>query len=171
MAQELLEEERVAGGLSVQRSDEWGRDLVTGEAREQLAALDLGEPTQGNAGHERLAAQVGEQIGQRMVAAEPDVSVADHDEQPGVCGRAHEVPQQEHRRLVGPVQVVEHEHRGPGGGDPGDQRGDGLEEAVPLGLGIGGRGRRRFGHAAEELRERAGQVLLQAVQPLVQRGR
>ena len=46
VAQQLLEEERVPVGLAVQRRDQYGADVTSGEARQQLAAVVRGEPAE-----------------------------------------------------------------------------------------------------------------------------
>ena len=45
--------------------------------------------------------------------------------------------EQHQRRLVGPVHVVEHEHDRMRGRHLGEQIGDAVEQAEPLGVGVG----------------------------------
>ncbi len=79
---------------------------------------------------------------------------------------AQQVAQQQQRRPVDPVQVVEDEQQRRALRRAADQRRDGFEEAIALGLGIlrrgsgpggaGSRGQERLGQDPGELREVAG---------------
>ena len=90
----------------------------------------------------RLAPQVSQQLGERMRAREIGLAVGAEQEQRRRPRRAREMAQQDQRRLVGPVQIVEQDqHEGAARGVR-EQRIDGLEEAPALRLGVEGRGRR-----------------------------
>ena len=78
--------------------------------------------------------------------------------------------QEQHRGVVGPVQVVEDEQQGRGGRGLDQQRGDRIEQAESLALGVAGNGLRgarqaalELGHDAPQLaarsRDLAGQLL------------
>ena len=54
-------------------------------------------------------------------------------------GRADEMAEQLERRQVGPVEVVEHDEQRRVAGDLGQQRGDRVEQAQPLGAGLAAR--------------------------------
>ncbi len=136
VAHDLLEEERVARGLLVQRR----RELVGAEpAAHELRDVARLEPGERDALVEPLAAEVAERGGERMGARELALAVGADDEQRGGPRRADEVREEEQRALVGPVEVVEREH----GRSAGAQRGvDGLEEAPARALRVVARGRR-----------------------------
>ena len=60
--------------------------------------------------NEPVAAQVGEQLGERVLAADLAVAVGADDQQRRLLRRPDDVAQQVQRGAVGPVQVVEDEH-------------------------------------------------------------
>ena len=82
-----------------------------------------------------LAAEAGEQRGERL-ARPRRVAVGGHEQRALRRGRAHEVAEQLERRPVGPVQVVEHDEQRRVAGDLGQQRGDRVEQAQPLRVGL-----------------------------------
>ncbi len=149
VADDLLEEERVARGLLVER----GRELVGAEpAAHELRDVARLEPGERDALVEPLAAEVAERGGERMGARELALAVGADDEQRGGPRRADEVREEQQRALVGPVEVVEREH----GRRAGAQRGvDGLEEAPARALRVVARDRRVVEpRVAERLDER-----------------
>ena len=68
-------------------------------------------------------------------------------------GRARpgQVTQQGQRRGAGPVQVVDHDHGRPAPGGIGEEGVDGVEQPVPLGLGVGRRRTAQPGHQPFQL--------------------
>ena len=109
----LADEERVAPGLVADRLGEVGRRPVDAggeldEAGDPLRA----ETVEGDAARALDRPQVGERLGERMMAPELDVAVGADDQQSGVREAPGDEAQQQQRRLVGPVQVVEDEHQG-----------------------------------------------------------
>ena len=61
------------------------------------------------------APQVGQQVAQRRAVRGVRLAVGGHQQQACVAGRADEVADQRERRLVGPVEVLQHEQHADGG--------------------------------------------------------
>ncbi len=141
----LLDEERVAVRVLVDGPDERRRRRVPGVRRDQRADVARAQALEGHPLDQPVAAQVGQQLGERMRRADLRVAERAEDQQRGVARCAGDVPEQVERAAVGPVQVVEHERERGAAGDVVQQRRDRLEEQVALQLGIprAGRGRRR----------------------------
>ena len=172
VAHDLLDEERVAFCLAGERVDERFRGRSAGQLGDQLPHLGLRQAGQLQAPQRPLAAQVADQLVQRMAVGDLALAVGAEVQHPARRGRAHEVAQQLQRRAVGPVQVVEDEHDRRLGADLADQRGDGVEEAVALGVGLraGDRARRHMvGGRRAELRQQDRQLGRARAQPFAQR--
>ena len=69
-------------------------------------------PRSSTRSNSRLAAQHGQRVGERVATIEVDVAIRPEDQETVAVEVAGEVLQEQQRRLVGPVQVVEHEHHG-----------------------------------------------------------
>ena len=107
-----------------------------------------------------------------MAVGDLALAVGAEEEHAARRGRAHEVAQQLQRRAVRPVQVVEDEHDRRLGADLADQRGDGVEEAVALRVGLrpGDRARRQVvGGRRPELRQQDRELGRARAEPLAQR--
>ena len=97
---------------------------------------------------------------------------AEH-EHSALVGRSCNVAEQQQRRPVGPLQVVEHEQDRRRRGDLGQQAGHGLEQPVALGLRLALDRRRQLGRAPAQLGNEPGQlgaVLARAGPQLTRRG-
>ena len=168
VAQDLLDEERVALGLAVQRRDEVGGGRGGAVGLDQLADLAGVEALERDVREAVLAPQRGDQLRQRVPLLELRVAVGAEEHRAPRLGRAHEVAQQLHRRAVGPVEVVEDEQQRRARGQLGQQRGERVEQALALrpDLVEAGRrhGRRRVRHA--ELRQQRGEVGRARAEPL-----
>ena len=110
VAQDLGDEERVALGLAVHRLREDRRRLLLADGFDERLHLVAVEPAQQHALVEVLSPQRGDHVGERMGAVELDVAIRAHDQDALATQVARQVLQQQERRLVGPVEVVEHEH-------------------------------------------------------------
>ena len=81
--------------------------------------------------------KVGEHRRQRMGAVEVGAAVRADDLHAGVLAEAQQMSQQQQSGLGRPVQVVENQNdRCTRGGDS-QQRNDGVEKCVALGIGVG----------------------------------
>ena len=69
----------------------------------------LVEPLERDALEAPLAAHVGDELDQRVVGVDVDVTEDAEQHEPRRVRQAQHVAQQQQRRLVGPMQVVEHE--------------------------------------------------------------
>ncbi len=112
------DEERVALGLAVDaprpaRSRRAASDRAAAHRRRGASRRrrPSRSPRSTMRSYGRLAAQRAQHLGERVRAIELDVAVGARGSAAGSPGElARQVPQQEQRRLVGPVQVVEVEH-------------------------------------------------------------
>ena len=148
-----------------------------GQLGHELAHLELREPAELQAPQRPLAAQVADQLVQRVAVGDLALAVGAEEQHPARRGRAHEMPQQLERRPVRPLQVVEHEHHRRLRADLAQQRGHGVEEAealrvrlraahvpAPAGGGmVGGRGP-ELRQQDRELRRARAQPVAQGVQ-------
>ena len=166
VAHDLLDEERVALGLAVQRPQERRLHVVHPERGHQLGHLGLREPGERDAGQRALAPDAGGELEQRVVGLELGVTVGAEQQHAPRMRRPYELAQQLEGRPVGPVQVVEHEHERGVRARLAEQRGDRLEEPHPAAVGVTARVliRRR-----PELREEDPQLGRVRPEPLAQR--
>lgn len=107
VAQDLADEERIALGLAVDRLGEGPRGLLLADRVDERLHLVAVETTQEGPLVEVLAAERGDRIGERVRSVELDVAVRAHDQDALAAQVAGEVLEEQQRRLVGPVQVVE----------------------------------------------------------------
>ena len=142
---------------------------MTGQVREQGPGVRLRDPLERHLVREGLASQVRQVIRNHITVGELDVAVAHDDEQRRVRRRPDDMSQEQQRGLVCPVQIIDHQQCGRSRGDPGQQRCDRLEQPVALGLRVAHRRQRSFRGAAEETAT-SGEVLLEALQALVEHG-
>ena len=110
-----------------------------------------------------------------------EVAITHDDEQRGSLRRPQEVTKQQEGRVVGPVHVVENHHDRLRSRDPGEQRGEHLEQSVALGLSlrlavgeaddhrIARRGNRHLGQSTDELRKRVDEVGLKTMERFAER--
>ena len=75
-----------------------------------------------------------------------------------MSGSARQVPQEEERRGVRPVPVLEHEQRRPMAGDADEEIGHGCVEAVTFGVRIGFNGRRQLTEADGQVGQEASEL-------------
>ena len=146
-AERLLDEERVAGRPPAEQAGELAIHRASGAGADERSGRGLVEA--GQRDPRGLAALVADRLpehaGDRMLGRQRLVArSADHHHgarRPLPPHPSHEVAEEQPGGLVGPLEVVEHEHeriRGRGGGEQLDHR---LEEQVPLRLARVGRGR------------------------------
>ena len=161
VAQDLLDEERVALGFAVKRVREMRRRRApepAGDHRRDVAPVQAPQPQPLDGS---LAVQVREHRDQRL--AQLGLAIGADDQHALGLDRAHDVRQEQCGRLVRPVQVLEHQHDRPRSRRVREQRAGGLEQAEPLvlrsrrgparpGPGVCGRARERAARA----RRRAG---------------
>ena len=134
VAHELHRVQRVAGGLDSQLlQDVAGRAARrVGDRDDQVGELGVVEPRErdapGIAPRSRSASAARSSVDVLLGVAERG-----HDEHRGVDQRAGEVAEQEQRRGLGPVQVVEDEDQRAAGREPAQEVGHRFEELVALG--------------------------------------
>ena len=151
---ELLHVERVAAALPVDLVAD-GRGQVRSHQLIRVAARHLRQAELGHAALARGRLERGAEAGRDAAGAERQ-----RDEDARARRAAEQVGDQLHRRVVGPVDVVEHEHDGPLGGELLQQRAHRPMRAEPLVVqpaegDVAGRGRgrqhpRQLGHAVPD---------------------
>ena len=95
-----------------------------------------------------------EHIGQRVRSIQIAFPVGRDNAEGRLMRRTEQVPQQQQRRPIRPMQILEHEQQRPGVGDSRDQRRHGLEQPVASSLWMGlGRVRRERDPPAERRHE------------------
>ncbi len=155
MARELLDEERVAARLGVDRGDGAGRRV----AADQLRDLALVHAVQAHARQLAPALELGEQLRQRVPRLQLGVAErADDQDRPELL-LLGDVAGEQQRGPVGPVEVVDdHQHR-PVRREPAHDGHDGAEQLAALRLRVaGGRQPGEPGQALVDLGQQPGQL-------------
>ena len=107
----LTDEERIAIGLLVQGRDQLrGRELRRGELH-VLGDVVLAQPGERDASGDRLASDLDEHRGECVRRSRIDVAKGAEQQHAGRAELAGEVLQEQERRRVGRVQVVEDEQQ------------------------------------------------------------
>ena len=109
MEEHLADEERIALRLKMNRGSEHlplGLELVTSRALQERHHPCGVEATQRDAFRTALPSQVRQHLSERMRPVEVGVAVRPDEHQARLRGRTEHVPQEQQRRLAGPVQVV-----------------------------------------------------------------
>ena len=132
----------VVGGRRVEDRGDLGGELVAAEAL-QPEPVDAGR-----------ALELGQQRPQRMAPVQLVGAVGDDQRQRLRARAAHEEGQEVARGLVGPVQVLEHQHDGLDAAEPLDQRQQRLEHARLVAAVAVLRGGVRRAELRHQLRER-----------------
>ena len=135
VAQRLDEEERVAAGDRRQRPGQLF--VVVAGLGDVGGHVVLVEAAELQAVGGAVAVKVGEHRRQRMGAVEVGAAVRADDLHAGLLAEAQQMAQQQQRRLGRPVQVVEHQDDGCARGGDVQQRDDGVEQCVALGVRVG----------------------------------
>jgi hypothetical protein len=144
-AERLLDEEGVALGLLAQPPDEARSDPRPHAVGDQGAGAGLVESSEHEAVVAALATKVGQEVDERVVPGDLDVAERADDQQVPELLVAEQVAEEKQSRLVGPVQVVQHEQERPFPACAGQQGDDRLEEPVAQRLLVDGRGHRLGG--------------------------
>ena len=115
------------------------------------------EPAQADPLGAAVAPQVGEDAGERRPAADLGVAIGAEDQHGRRARAAQHEAEQEERRPVGPVQVVEHQHERAVLGQAREHVVDGGEQPVTCARIVRGRAARLAEEAVELARARAGE--------------
>ncbi len=171
-APQLADQERVAVGELADRLRERerrGAQLAAPGAADELGHVAVGEPGEPQP-HDVVAAQVGERLRQRVGDVRLGVAVGGEHEDPRLGG-AREMAQEQERRCVGPVRVLEHEQGRTLPRDAGEQVGHGAVQAVALGVRVGVDGRRQLAEPRAEVGQEPDQLAARGARRLAQLGR
>ena len=139
---------------SVSSCSAWQNDADgdrAGAHPDELDGLLLGETPDLDLRHESLAAKLRERVGEAVGAGLGRAVGAEHEHAP-VVRRPRDVAQQQQRRAIRPLQIVEHEQHRRLGRHLAEQPDDGLEQPVALGLRLRLERRRQVGRAPAQLR-------------------
>ena len=125
-----------------------------------MKRVDVGlvEPGEQQRPRDRLARQRGEGRPQRVGRGRIDVAARADDHDPALGELAGHELQEQQRRLVRRVQVVEHQHERLRDRDALQERGQGIEQPEARSLGFGPGGRRQVGDDVAQLRQQLGEV-------------
>ena len=132
-------------------SANWSGRLLPADRLDERLHLGDGKAAQEDAFVEPFSAQRRDRLGEWMRALELDVAVGPDDQETRAADPAGEVHEQQQRRLVGPVHVVEDDHERSDAGRRDEERAHTLEEAVTFRVAVEGREHR-------ELREPVAQL-------------
>ena len=108
----LVHEEGIALGLAVDRRDQARRRRDVRALLQEASDVGLGQAAQHDALTGLQASELGQSLGQGVAAAQLDVAIGRDHEQPRRPELAGEELEQQERRLVRPVQIVEHQDQG-----------------------------------------------------------
>ena len=149
----LLDEQRVALGAVVDRRGQGLGRIDLGREREEAGDVVLGQPAQRQPPRGVVPGELGQRRPQRVIAAQVDLAVGTHDQDPRVRDRAGEELEEQQRRRVGRLEVVEHQHERRGAGRVAQKRRRRVEEPKPRALGFQRGRRRQVGHDLAQLGE------------------
>ena len=109
VAHHLGQEQRMAFGLLVHQHAELGRDQPG--RGDELGGLGGGEAAEQQPLHLRVAMQLQQAVGQRMLARQFGIAVGAQHQQAAAAGFGHDELEQPQRGHVGTVQVVQHQQQ------------------------------------------------------------
>ena len=139
MLRQLANEERVAGGSLAERADGGGIRPRPRQRLDDRGDGRLVEPVQGHPHDRPVAPDLGERRRERVARAELGVARAAEQEQRDALRPGRQAAQQQQRRPIGPVQVVQDQHERPHRRELLEQLGDGVEHPGAVSLRVGGR--------------------------------
>jgi hypothetical protein len=133
---QLVDEERIAVGLAVNRRGQRVGVLDLRRQRDEAGDVELAQAAQRQPASRVVPGELGQRRPQRVVAQQLDVSIRDEDEDLGVRHFAGEELQEQQRRRVCGVQVVEHQPERMRRGRPAQEGRRGVEEPEPRAVGL-----------------------------------
>ena len=134
--EQFLDEERVSVRVLGDVPREPGRRLLPGLDGDQGSDVRLAEPFEGLADAVRVRAATRRSPLRGPGAGQSGRSERTEQHQRRALGRPDDVAQQQEARVVGPVQIVEHQDRRPGERRRREQPRDRLEQADSLAFGL-----------------------------------
>ena len=162
-AHDLVDEERVALGRFVDRAHDAVGRAPSGDALDDRGDVALVQTAQRQP--LAVADDVAERAGERRVQARLGLAIGPDDEDRRVAQVDRDEAEQEQRRLVGAVQVVEDQHEWAGRRRGPQERRDGIEELKARGVGLarsdvrdGGRAQLGGHEIRDEAREPRGRL-------------
>ena len=148
-----------------------GPEIASSSAANELGDLIAGESGEAQPHHVVGAPEVGECLRERLRHVGLGVTERCEHEHARVSGSTRQVAQEEERRGVGPVPVLEHEQRRPTEGDALEEIGHGRVQTVTLGIRIGLDRRREIADPEGQIREEACELATSSAERLPQLGR
>ena len=158
VADDLLDEEGVPLGLAADRAGERLRHLLAAECHEHRLDVVLGQTPQENALDGAFLPERRQHRGQRMPGRHFDVAVRGDHQQARRGQLAGEEAEQEQRRRVGPVEVVEDEDERPRPSGAREERREGIKQPKARLLGVERRRHGEIGKPIANLRNDLGDV-------------
>jgi hypothetical protein len=160
VAQQLLDEERVAVGFPVHGREQLGGQATADEALREGCGVGVGDTPERDAPQQVTAVQPVQHLAERAAVRHAVRAARRHHQQPGLAARLHDVPEQGGGGDVGQVQVVEDQQHRHAVGHGREERGHRVEHlvaahaevAVCAGQAVGkaGQHRRQVGRAVAE---------------------
>ena len=129
-ADDLADEERVAVGDAVDGRRRAAVDVVVDSAGDPFVHRTFAETTQRK--RDALTAEVGDDLRQLRMPPHLGLAIGDDDEQLVFAQRPGDESQQQERREVGGVRVVENQDERHLRGRGAEERGDGVEDMEPI---------------------------------------
>jgi FAD/FMN-containing dehydrogenase len=156
-APQLAHEERVAAGKIADRPRQLGRAGAGAGPVDELAHLGVRQATQPQAHDGVGAAQVGQRLRQQLGKVGLRVAEGGKQQHPRAARRPRQVAQEQQRRRVGPVPVLQREQHG-STTDPREQLRHRRVQPVALRIRIGLHRRRQRAHAGRQVGQQARQL-------------
>ena len=153
LSHDLVEEEGVALGLAMQSAGDGGRDGVSRDRLDEPRDLGGGEAAQHQLAPPPSNAR--QRLGDRRIAARFGLAIGPHDDHRCVGELVGQEVEEQQRRLIGAVEILEHEQHGRRFRDPPEKGGRVLEEVKARRLGLAGRGCRLFVQMPAQLRHQS----------------
>ena len=102
----------------------------------ELLDVRHAEPAQADPHHAVEAVQLGQRRSERLRQLATALAEQRQHDDRSRAQRPREVTQEDQRRCVGPLHVIEHEHRRRVASEPRQQRGQRCVQLVALGIGV-----------------------------------
>ncbi len=107
----MLDEQWVALGCGLDADELHSRQRAAGEAHQHLLDLGISQPAERDALRPPAAEKSRADTGERPLRVEVGLPVSADEDDLAVAEPLGEVAEQQHRRLVGPLEVVEHDQQ------------------------------------------------------------
>ncbi len=157
-AHDLGDEQRVALGLSIDRLDQSGRSCHSRDQLDEASHVGLCQAPHEDALEELLAGQLSKRLGEGVASGDVDVAIRADHQQPGIGQVAGQELQQQQRRAVRPVQILQNEHQRLVAGSILEKGGNRVKQPKTRLVRFQSRRRPQVGDALAEVRDNLGDI-------------